>query len=97
MPLPIPALTQTLPVRRRLRISLAEHVDVGAMQEQLKSLKTDLDVAQRKYTLDQANYYGKTNYAADKDGAAALDDEKADIATKQQEIDAIQSKLDSLH
>jgi len=75
----------------------ADHVDVGALEDQLKDLRTDLDILQRKYTLDQQTYYGKTNYAADKAGAAALQDEKAQIDAKQQEIDDIQNKLNSLH
>jgi hypothetical protein len=75
----------------------AEHVDVGAMQAQLKTLKNELDILQRKYTLDQQTYYGTTNYAADKAGAAALQDEKAQIDAKQQEIDGIQKTLDNLH
>lgn len=75
----------------------AEHVDVGAMQAQLKSMKSELDILQRKYGLDQQTYYGKTGYASDKAGAAALADEKAQIDAKQQAIDDIQKTLDNLH
>jgi type I restriction-modification system DNA methylase subunit len=75
---------------------------VASAKSKLADLKADLDVAQRKYAMDQSTYYGKTNYAADKDGAAALASEKSDIDDKQDQIAAaekqlaeLQSKLDS--
>jgi hypothetical protein len=68
----------------------------------LADLKADLDVMQRKYTMDQSTYYGKTNYAADRDGAAALASEKAAVDDKADEVAAaekqlaeLQSKVDS--
>jgi polyhydroxyalkanoate synthesis regulator phasin len=76
--------------------------DLLSDKGRLESLKADLDVMQRKYALDQQTYYGKTNYAADKDGAAALASEKEDIDAKQDEVTALekqvaelQSKLDA--
>lgn len=71
-------------------------------KSRLADLKADLDVMQRKYTMDQSTYYGKTNYAADRDGAAALATEKAAIDDKADEVTAaekqlaeLQSKVDS--
>jgi hypothetical protein len=76
--------------------------DLAAAKNKLADLKADLDVAQRKFTMDQSTYYGKTNYAADKDGAAALKAEQADIDDKQDQVAAaekqlaeLQSKVDS--
>ncbi len=67
-----------------------------AAKDLLASLKNDLDIAQRKYSLDQQTYYGKTGYASDKEGTAALADEKSEIDAKQQEIADAQKKLDDL-
>ena len=71
-------------------------------KSKLADLKADLDVMQRKYAMDHSTHYGKTNYAADKDGAEALKSEQADIDDKQDQIAAaekqlaeLQSKLDS--
>jgi type I restriction-modification system DNA methylase subunit len=76
--------------------------DLLSAKARLESLKSDLDVMQRKYTLDQQTYYGKTNYAADKSGTAALAREKADVDAKKDEVAKaekeqaeLQSKLDA--
>jgi hypothetical protein len=75
---------------------------LNSAKSRLADLKADLDVAQRKYAMDQSTYYGKTNYAADRDGAAALASEKAAIDDKADEVAAaekqvaeLQSKVDS--
>ena len=76
--------------------------DLASAKNKLADLKADLDVMQRKYEMDQSSYYGKTNYAADKDGAAALASEKADIddkldevATAEKQLAELQSKVDT--
>jgi len=75
---------------------------LASAKSSLANLKADLDVAQRKYVMDQSTYYGTTNYAADRDGAAALASEKAAIDDKQDQVAAaekqlaeLQSKVDS--
>ncbi len=60
--------------------------DLNAAKANLQTLKVDLDLLQRKYSLDQQTYYGKPEYSSDKAGAAALASEKNQIASKQQEI-----------
>jgi hypothetical protein len=65
-------------------------------QQEVESLKSDLDIQQRKYALDQQSYYGKPDYASDKAGAAALDDEKQQIDGKQQELADAQKRVDDL-
>ena len=71
----------------------AIEADVASAKSQLANLKADLDVMQRKYSLDQQTYYGKTNYAADKAGAAALAGEKSDVDAKQADVAAAEKKL----
>jgi len=70
--------------------------EVSSTKAQLESMKTDLDILQRKYALDQQTYYGKTGYASDKAGAAALADEKSQIDAKQAELADAQKKLDDM-
>jgi hypothetical protein len=70
--------------------------NLNAAKENLQNLKTALDILQRRYTLDQQSYYGTTNYASDKAGAAALKTEKDQVDAKQQEVAAAQKKVDDL-
>ena len=69
--------------------------DLSAAKAQLESLKTDLDIAQRKYALDQQTYLSNPNYI-DKTGAKALDEEKEQIAAKQQQITEAEKRIDDL-
>ena len=70
--------------------------DLAAAKEQLQTQQNDLDILQRKYTLDQQMFYGKPNYAADKAGAASLQDEQDQIDAKQQEMITAQQKIADL-
>jgi len=74
----------------------ALQASLAAAKDQLQAVKTELDILQRKYTLDSQMYYGKPNYAADPGGAATLANEKSQIEAKQQEVDAAQKKVDQL-
>jgi hypothetical protein len=70
--------------------------ELASAKSKLADLKADLDVMQRKYTMDQSTYYGKTNYAADRDGAAALATEKTAIDDKADEVAAAEKQLAEL-
>jgi hypothetical protein len=63
---------------------------------QLASLKNDLDIAQRKYALDEQTYLSNPNHRQDTAGAAALDDEKQQIANKQEQIADMQERVNDL-
>jgi hypothetical protein len=77
-------------VRGALRTSIQN------AKEKLATVKVDLDILQRTYTLDAQMYYGKTDYASDTAGAAKLQDEQDRIAAKQQEMDAEQKLIDDM-
>jgi hypothetical protein len=77
--------------RRALEGSIANAKD------KLATIKVDLDLLQRTYTLDSQMYYIKPDYASDTDGAAKLKDEQDQIAAKQQEMDELQKKIDDLN
>ena len=74
----------------------ALEADLAAAKDKLASLKTDLDILQRKLVLDRQTFYGKIDYASDKAGAAALQDEQGQINSKQQEVADAQKKIDDL-
>jgi hypothetical protein len=74
----------------------AIQADLTAAKSQLQSLKADLDIAERKFNLDSQTYYSKPNYVADRDGAASIAAEKADLESKQQAVADAQMKVDRL-
>jgi len=68
----------------------------SAIQEErdkIADLKKDIDVAQRKFSLDSDMYYGKPDYAGDRDGKRALDTEQAGLKDKQQQLEQAQQEL----
>jgi hypothetical protein len=67
----------------------------GAKQK-LENLKKDMELAQRKYNLDSDTYYGKPDYATDREGAEQLKTEKDALTEKQDAVDAAQKELDQL-
>ena len=69
---------------------------IANAKEKLATIKVDLDLLQRTYTLDSQMYYIKPDYASDTAGAAKLKDEQDQIAAKQQEMDEEQKKIDDL-
>jgi len=65
-------------------------------KEKLATIKVDLDLLQRTYTLDSQMYYIKPDYASDTAGAAKLQDEQDRIAAKQREMDEEQKMIDDM-
>lgn len=65
-------------------------------KEKVAALAQDVDIAQRKLTLDSDMYYGKTDYQEDKTGKAALDSEMAAINDKKKQLAEAQAILASL-
>ncbi len=74
----------------------AINAELDGAREHLQSLKTDLDIAQRKYGLDQQMYLSKPEYKNDKEGAAQLTSEQTQITALQTEIAEAQKKVDLL-
>ena len=70
--------------------------DLAAAKAQLQTVKADLDILQRKFNLDSQTYYGKPDYAADREGGATIDAEKGQVDAKQQEVADAQMKVDQL-
>jgi hypothetical protein len=97
-----PASTPAAPAADRAEASetaqkiAAIQADIAAAKSHLQSVKADLDILQRTFVLDSQMYYSKPNYVADKDGAAKIDGEKAEVDAKQQEVADAQMKVDQL-
>jgi type I restriction-modification system DNA methylase subunit len=62
----------------------------------LANLLTDLDLLQRQYSLDQQQFYGKPDFASDKEGKVKLDAEAAQVDAKRQEVQDEQQKIAEL-
>lgn len=73
-----------------------EPKEVTELKEKIKQAESDLDLLNREYRLDQDAYFSKTDYANDTAGKQKLDDEKAQISDKQQEVDRLKAKLADL-
>ena len=70
--------------------------EVAREKQQLAEAQKEFDLLQRELALEQDNIYSKTNYASDTAGKAKLDDLKQQVAGKQQALDALKARLESL-
>jgi hypothetical protein len=68
----------------------------AALKDQIKQVMNDLDLLQRKLSLDQDAFYSNLNYAKDEAGKANLDAQKQQISDKQQELDKLKAQLAAL-
>jgi hypothetical protein len=94
-PAPVPgevAGAQAVPIENKGQLDPA----IQQAKDKIASLEQDVDIAQRKFTLDSDMYYGKTNYQDDKAGKAALDVERADIENKKKQLQDARDILASL-
>jgi len=69
---------------------------VQEAQDKIADLKKDVDIAQRKLSLDSDMYYGKPDYAADREGKKALDNEQAALKDKRLELEQAEKELAEL-
>jgi hypothetical protein len=74
-------IVQTKPAPTAAQVA-ALNSDLASAKQRLADLKADLDIAQRKYVLDQATYLSNPNNPKDKSGASALAAEKSAIDAK---------------
>jgi hypothetical protein len=70
--------------------------DVAAVKDQLQTLQNDLDILQRKLTLDQQSFSSKPGYSLDNSGAATLKTDQDQIDAKLHEISDAQKTLEDL-
>jgi hypothetical protein len=70
----------------------AVNSDLATAKQRVADLKADLDLAQRKFSLDQSTYVSNPNHGNDRAGATALDTEKSDVDAKAEAV-ALAEKL----
>src|SRR6202034_2802044 len=88
-----PAAAAAAPAPEDLAAVTAE---LTSAKDHLKSLQTDLDILQRKNTLDEQMYLSKPEHENDKEGAALLKGEQDQITALQTEIVEAPKKVDEL-
>jgi len=62
----------------------------------LAQAEGELDVLQRKTTLDSDAYYSKTDYARDTAGKTRLEDDQRQVNDKKNEVQALKAKIAAL-
>jgi hypothetical protein len=85
-----PSEAKPAPTRAEIESSIRD------ARQRLLTLKTDLDILQRTYDLDLQMYMSKPDYASDKEGAAKMADEKAQVDAKRQEIADAEKKIQEM-
>jgi hypothetical protein len=89
--------TAAAPVQAKPAPTRAEiESSVRDARQRLLTMKTDLDILQRTYDLDLQMYMSKPDYASDKEGAAKMADEKAQVDAKRQEIADLEKKIQEM-
>lgn len=85
-----PAEAKPAPTRAEIESNIRD------ARQRLLTLKTDLDILQRTYDLDLQMYMSKPDYTSDKEGAAKMTDEKAQVDAKKQEIADLEKKIQEM-
>jgi len=79
-----------------LKKATDEDAQIAKLKDQVAQAEKDLDLLRREFTLDSDVYYSKPDFANDKAGKANLDREQQQIAAKQQELEALKTRLAAL-
>lgn len=74
----------------------ADGAEIVKLKGQIAQIQKDLDLLQREFVLDRDSYYSQPDFAHDKLGKAKLDAEQQLINEKQQELDALKTRLAAL-
>jgi len=74
----------------------AQDAQIARLKVQIADAEKDYDLAQRQFALDQDSYLSNPDYSRDAAGKSRLQDEKQQIADKQQEVDRLKVKLAEL-
>jgi hypothetical protein len=78
---------------KRALIIACDSPEDARIQKKLDLAEQELNLLQREFVLDQAVYYGRTNYAEDTGGKARLDAEQQQIQYLQSEIARLKGEL----
>jgi hypothetical protein len=70
--------------------------EIAALKQEIKQKEESVNLLKRQLALDQDAFYSKADYQRDTAGKLKLDDEQANVAKAQSELDALNGKLTSL-
>jgi hypothetical protein len=71
--------------------------EIADLKEKIKQAQSDLDLLQRQLSLEQDNYFSKSDYTHDTAGKAKVDGLKLQVGDKRQELDGLKARLAELH
>jgi hypothetical protein len=74
----------------------AKNSEIAALKQELKQKEESVNLLKRQFALDQDAFYSKADYQHDTAGKQKLDDEQANLAEAQSELEALNAKLTSL-
>lgn len=69
---------------------------IAAVKQEMKDKQSEVELAQRLLSLDQDALLSKTDYSHDTAGKAKIDSERADLKQKQDDLEKLKAKLQSL-
>lgn len=70
-----------------------EDPELANLKERIAQVQKELDLLQRELSLDQDSYYSQPEHSRDSAGKAKLDSERQRINDKQQDLDALKTRL----
>lgn len=76
--------------------SAAKSAEAESMKAQVEALEKELDGLKRELPLERDNYYSKADYEHDTAGKARLDALLQQLTDKQQDVDALKTRLAAL-
>jgi uncharacterized coiled-coil protein SlyX len=95
----VPTAPATPPVEAGLKEkkdSAAKSAEAASMKAQVEALEKEIDLLKRELPLERDNYYLKPDYQRDTAGKAKLDALQQQITDKQQDLDALKTRLAAL-
>ncbi len=91
-----PATTPAEAAPEKKKDSAAKSAEAASMKAQVEALEKELDLLKRELPLERDNYYSKPDYQRDTAGKAKLDALQQQITDKQQDLDALKTRLAAL-
>ena len=91
-----PATTPAEAAPEKKKGSAAKSAEAASMKAQVEALEKELDLLKRELPLERDNYYSRPDYVRDTAGKAKLDALQQQITDKQQDLDALKTRLAAL-
>jgi uncharacterized coiled-coil protein SlyX len=91
-----PATTPAEAAPKEKKDSAAKSAEAASMKAQVEALEKELDLLKRELPLERDNYYSKPDYQRDTAGKAKLDALQQQLTDKQQDLDALKTRLAAL-